>query len=104
MLEQEAFIKLSEDCKYKICEDIFGEGNFNFELFQYALEKVFDEERKVREEEERLEEERNPKPTILQRIKKSSFMKYVSGGVVVLSIGSIAVHYYLYSGAGSFFK
>lgn len=106
MLKDETMIKLIDEFKFKICEDIFGEGNFNFELFQYCLEKVFEEERKQEEEEERLLEESRPKVGWLESIKKSNFIKYLSGGVIALSVGSIGLHYYLYSSSslGSFFK
>ena len=29
-----------------MCDDLFGNGNYNIELFTYALEKIFGEERK----------------------------------------------------------
>ena len=103
MLSDETFLKLIEEFKFKLCEDIFGEGNFNFELFQYALEKVFEEERKVQEEEERLLEESQPKVSWYSRITKSNFIKYISGGVILLSVGSIGVHYYLYSSSAAAF-
>lgn len=95
-------IKLIDEYKFKICEDIFGEGNYNFELFQYALEKIFEEDRKIREEEERLEEEKNPKISWLQSVKNSKFAKYLSGGLVLFSIGTIGFQYYLYSGNAAF--
>ena len=106
MLNDETHIKLIDEFKYKLCEDIFSDGNFNFELFQYALEKVFEEQRKIEEEEERQLEESRPKVSWLESIRKSSFIKYLSGGIMLLSIGSIGVHYYLYSSSslGPFFK
>ncbi len=87
-------------------EDIFGSGDFNFELFQYALEKIMEEERKAEEEEEKRLEESRPKVSWLESIKNSSFIKYLSGGLIVVSIGTLGAHYYLYSGSsiGSFFK
>lgn len=106
MLEDDTMLKLIDEFKFKLCEDVFGEGNFNFELFQYALEKIFDEERKQQEEEERRIEESRPKVSWLESIKKSNFIKYLSGGIITLSIGSIGLHYYLYSSSsiGSIFK
>jgi hypothetical protein len=97
ILKDETFLKLIDEFKFKICEDTFGEGNFNFELFQYALEKIFEEERKIQEEEEERVEASKPKVSWFESISKSSFLKYFTGGVVLLSIGSIGVHYYLYS-------
>jgi phage antirepressor YoqD-like protein len=97
---------LTDEFKFKICEEIFGAGDFNFELFQYALEKVFEEERKKEEEEEKLLEESKPKVSWYESISKSNFFKYFSGGVILLSIGSLGVHYYLYSSSAynSLFK
>ncbi len=99
-------IKLTDEFKFKICEDIFGSGDFNFELFQYSMERVFEEERKQEEEEEKKLALTRPKTTWLQSISKSGFVKFISGGVVLLSIGSLGAHYYLYSNSaiGSFFK
>lgn len=106
MLEDETLIKLIDEFKFKICEDVFGEGNFNFELFQYALEKIFEEERKEQEEEEKRIEASKPKISIWESISKSNFFKILTGGVVLLSIGSLGAHYYMYasSNAGAFFK
>ena len=60
-----------------MCEDIFGDGNYNLELFQYALEKIFEEERKQKEEEEREIESRTPK-SILVGINKKIFFYEIS--------------------------
>ena len=94
-------IKLTDEFKFKICEDIFGSGDFN-----YSMERVFEEERKQEEEEEKKLALTRPKTTWLQSISKSGFVKFISGGVVLLSIGSLGAHYYLYSNSaiGSFFK
>jgi hypothetical protein len=100
-------IKLVDEFKYKLCEDTFSEGNYNFQLFQYALEKIFEEERKEREEEERRIEESKPKVSLWAKIKKSTFTVYLGAGIIVFSVGMVASHYYLYSnsiGPGSFFK
>ncbi len=97
MINDETASRLSDEFKFKICEEVFGEGDFNFELFHYALEKVFEEERKIEEEQEKLLEQSRPKVSWYESISKSNFLKYFSGGVVLLSIGSLGVHYYLYS-------
>jgi hypothetical protein len=106
MLEDDTMIKLIDEFKFKICEDIFGSGNFNFELFQYALERVFEEERKQEEEEQKRLELSKPKTSWLTAISKSNFLKYLTGGVALFSIGTIGAHYYLYStsSAASYFK
>jgi len=107
VIKEEEIIKLVDEFKYKLCEDTFSEGNYNFQLFQYALEKVFEEERKVREEEERIIEESKPKVSWLAKISKSKFTVYLGAGLIVFSMGMVASHYYMYSGSigpGSFFK
>jgi hypothetical protein len=106
MLEDDTMIKIVDELKFKICEDIFGSGNFNFELFQYALERVFEEERKQEEEEQKRLELSKPKVSWLTAISKSNFLKYLTGGVALFSIGTIGAHYYLYStsSAASYFK
>jgi hypothetical protein len=100
------FIKIVDEFKFKLCEDIFSTGDFNFELFQYSLEKVFEQERKLEEEEEKRLEAERPKVSFFQSVKNSKFLKYFSGAIVVASIGTIGVHYYLYSSSAfnSLFK
>jgi len=106
MISDYTLIKLIDEFKFKICEDEFGSGDFNFELFQYSLDKIFEEERKIEEQEEIRIEQSKPKVSWLEYIKKSHFMKYFSAGVMILSIGSIGAHYYLYSSSsiGSIFR
>jgi hypothetical protein len=79
-----------------MCEDIFGEGNYNFELFHYCLEKVFEDERKIKEEEEKRIEAETPKVSFFQSIKNSRFYKFLSVGLVLFSMGMIMMHYYMY--------
>jgi hypothetical protein len=78
--------------------DIFGEGNYNFALYKYALEKVCEEEAKQREEEERRIAESMPKVSILQKFKNSNLYIVISIGIAVLTIGLIASNYYNYIG------
>jgi len=106
LFEDVTFLKIVDELKYKLCEDVFATGDFNFELFQYSLEKIFEEERKLEEEEEKRLEAERPKITFAQSIKNSKFLKYLSGAIVVASIGTMGVHYYLYSSSAfnSLFK
>jgi tetratricopeptide (TPR) repeat protein len=101
LLNDETMIKLTDEFKYKICEDVFGGGDFNFELFQYSMERVFEEERKAEEEAEKEKALTMPKQSWFQSISKSGFVKFLSGGIVLLSIGSLGAHYYLYSSNAS---
>jgi len=101
LLNDETIIKLTDEFKYKICEDVFGSGDFNFELFQYSMERVFEEERKAEEEAEKEKALTMPNQSWFQSISKSGFVKFLSGGIVLLSIGSLGAHYYLYSSNAS---
>ena len=96
ILNDEKCKKLIDECKYKICEDIFSEGNYNFELFHHCLEKVFEEERKQKEEEEKRLEAERPKVSFIQSVKNSRFYKFLSFGLILFSVGMIMMHYYMY--------
>jgi hypothetical protein len=79
-----------------MCEDIFSEGNYNFELFQYCLEKVFEDQRKEKEEEEKRIEAERPRTTYFQRVKNSNFYIFVTLAIVVISLGMIMTNYLKY--------
>jgi hypothetical protein len=93
--------KLFDEHRFSICDDLFGNGNYNIELFTYALEKIFGDERKEEEEREKREAALRPKVTWTQwliNISKSNFVKYMSIIFVLLSIVAIGAQFYLYSG------
>jgi hypothetical protein len=79
-----------------MCEDIFAEGNYNFELFQYCLEKVFEDQRKVKEEEEKRIEAERPKTNYFAWTKNSNFYIFVTIAMVIVSLGMIATNYFNY--------
>ena len=90
-----------DEHRFSICDDLFGNGNYNIELFTYALEKIFGDERKEEEEREKREAALRPKVTWTQwliNISKSNFVKYVSVIFVILSIVAIGAQFYMYSG------
>lgn len=60
MLESEDFVYILNDYRFRNCENLFSNYNYNFELFKYALEKIFEEERKVKKEKEEKEKLLNP--------------------------------------------
>lgn len=102
LLTNDDFNKLIDEYKFKVCENVFGDGNYNIELFQYALEKVFEEERKAEEEREKAEEALKPKVSWSQylcNITKSNYVKYFSALFILLSIGAIIAQYFMYSGS-----
>ena len=102
LLMDNNFMRIIDQHKARICEDIFGSGDYNIELFQYALEKVFEEERKEQEAKEKEEEAKRPKVTwsqYLMNLTKSNFSVYLSIAFVVLSIFAIGAQFYFYGGS-----
>ncbi|MCQ2821329.1 MAG: hypothetical protein MJ252_29055, partial [archaeon] len=114
LLENEECQKYIDEYKCKACENIFSDGNFNLELFQYALEKVFGEERKEEEEREKEEEAKRPKVSWMEwigNISKGNFGFYFTIFFVIVSALIIGGHFYMYangakgaSGLGGKFK
>lgn len=103
LLDNEEFTRLIDEYKSKVCETVFSNGNFNIELFQYAIEKVFGEERKEEEEREKAEEAKRPKVTWSQwlaNISKGNFGMYFSIALIMVSAVAIGVHFYLYANTG----
>jgi hypothetical protein len=88
------FIK---DYQYRTAGDIFGDGNYNFALYKYALEKVCDEERKEREEEEKRIEEGKPKVSFFQSFKNSNLYLFITLGTVLFTLSLFIANYYFYS-------
>lgn len=54
LLDNPDFVLIFNDYRLRRSEDIFSNYQYNFELFKYALEKVFGEERQKKEEEAKL--------------------------------------------------
>jgi hypothetical protein len=52
-IETELMQKLLSEFSTKKAEDLFSNGKYNMDLFQYALNKVCEEERKEREEQKK---------------------------------------------------
>jgi hypothetical protein len=100
-LKEENVLLFIKDHKNRNASDIFGEGNYNFALYKYALEKVCEEERKEREEEERRLQESQPKISLFASIKNSKLYYFVSVGIVIFTAFIIAANYYLYVGGWS---
>lgn len=101
LLKDETIILYINTYKFKLANDIFGDGKYNFALYKYALEKVCDEERKERDEEERRVQESQPKVSIFDRFKNSNLYLFVSIGIIVFTISIAAANYYLYSQGAS---
>ena len=79
-----------------ICEDIYSHGDYNIEIFQYSLEEVLDEERKIKEEEEKKQEILNPKASITDRlmsISKKNFGIYLTICFITLTIIAIGFQF-----------
>jgi len=52
LIKLKDFMIIFNDYRLRNCEDVFSNYNYNFDLFKYALEKIFEEERKMKEEKE----------------------------------------------------
>ena len=87
------------DYKNRTAGDIFGDGNYNFALYKYALEKVCEAERNERDEEERRLQESQPKVSFLQGFKNSNFYVFITTGIVIFTLAMIAANYYFYAGS-----
>lgn len=83
---------LIDQHKYKIADDIFGKGNFNFAVYKFAIEKVMDDEK---EEKEKLDKE-NAKPSIswLEGYKNNYFYIIFSIGLIFFTVCIITANYY----------
>lgn len=101
-MEDETFIKLVDEFKFKRCEDIFSEGDYNFELFQHSMEKIFEEERKEQEEKERIEKESQVHETFTERIKNSNFGFWFALIFITFSIAILGFQFYNVSASGKF--
>jgi len=61
LLKNQDFLRIFNDYRLRSCEEVFtNNNNYNFELFRYALDKVFEEERKIKEKEDAKNKELNP--------------------------------------------
>ena len=75
-----------------LCEDIYGHGNYNIEIFQFALDSVLEEENQLREEEEKRKEALNPKKSwsdYLINISKGKFGIYLTICFTVMTLLAI---------------
>lgn len=91
-LEDERIRRLMDDYKFRTCEDIFSNYNYNFELFKYALDKIFEEERKIKEEEDA--KIRAMQPSVFQRMKSSNLGFWFTIAMVAASFATIIYHYH----------
>ena len=106
MLQDPETPKLIEKYRANICEYIFGHGNFNLELYRFALEKIFDEERKKMEEEKKKEEALKPKFSLTQyllKITKGNFGIYLSICFIIFTLGAIGFQMFGSGGNGASF-
>ncbi len=83
IIESEEFQVIFNDYRLRNCETTFSNYNYNFELFKYALEKIFEDERKEKEKIEAKEKERLAKEKLNNPSKGYSFGFWV--GIVFLT-------------------
>lgn len=92
MLEDPNTPKLIEKHKTNLCEFIFSRGNFNIELYKFALDKIFGEERAKMEEQRKKEEAMRPKVSwtqYLMKLTKGNFSIYISICFIIFTLGAI---------------
>lgn len=98
MISEDLFIKLISEFSTKHAEDTFNSAKFNFQLFQYALNHVCDEERKEREKEEEMRlAALPPRKSYFEMVKSSSLSFYISVVVAIFAVGMIGMTYYTHS-------
>ena len=95
-LKDENFLRLVNDYKLNTSSDIFGNGNYNFELYRYALDKIMEEERKEKDEEEKRIYESQPKFSLFEKVKNSNIYYLFSFGVVLFTFIILASGYFNY--------
>ena len=103
MLEDPNTSKIIERQRANICEYIFSHGNYNLELYKYALDKIFEEDRIKMEEEEKKKEALRPKVSwseYLTKISKGNFGIYLSICFIVFTLGAIGMQIYSSSTTG----
>jgi hypothetical protein len=83
-LNNEDFQSYFNFYRFKECEDIFSNYKYNFELFKYALEKVFEEERKLRDEKEAMQKSQE-KPGGYNTLLYAVLFFLVTAGVLYFS-------------------
>ena len=95
-------MNLVDEFKFNRCEDIFSEGDYNFELFQHSMEKIFEEERKEQEEKERIEKESQPQVSMFQSVKNSNFSFWFTAIFLIFSVAVLGYQYYSHSSSSGF--
>ena len=104
MLHEPQTTKIIERQRANICEYIFSHGDYNLELYKYALDKIFEEDRVKAEEEEKRNEALRPKVSwteFLTKISKGNFGIYLSICFIVFTLGAIGLQIYSSSATGS---
>ena len=102
-----------ESYKFRLSEELFSNGEYNYELFKYAIEKVLESEKKEKEERGRnnpeikmkklVKEEKNTQKTI-EANKRNILSLYFSFLILIFSMLLIGFHYFLYSSYPNYFN
>jgi len=102
LLKDENINLIIDEFRYKNADNIFGEGNYNFALYKYALEKVCDEERKEKEEIEKAANAGKPSVSFFsfENYKNSNLYLFISMGIILFTLILAGVNYY-YAQGGS---
>lgn len=91
-------MELIDEYKFNKCDDTFATGDYNFEIFQHSMEKIFEEERKEQEAKENLEKEKNPHVQFslwdYSFNFKDNFFFWFSVLFTLLSMGTLGYQYF----------
>lgn len=90
LFTDELYLEFVNDYRFRACESIFSNYNYNFELFKYALEKIFEDERKEQEEKElkneKLRKEKSKNNTTLSKYSFTSFKNYIQSIINIFGL------------------
>lgn len=85
--------KLLSEFSTKKAEDLFSNGKYNMDLFQYALNKVCEEERKEREEQKKKNGEKEEVGFfgyIIEKLTSAKSWGYLTLVFVLISLGIVS--------------
>ena len=89
-----------DEFKYNRCDETFSLGDYNFEIFQHSMEKIFEEERKEQEEKERIEKESQPQHSYFSTTKISNFFFWFTFIFILFSFGTLGYQYFSFKSLG----
>lgn len=99
LFDDELFLELIEEFKFNRCDDTFSQGDYNFEIFQHSMEKIFEEERKEQEAKEQMEKE-NGQNISYAYGKNSNYFFWFSLLFIIFSLSCLGYQYFNFKSIG----